>query len=123
MKFALVALMFALPTFAQAARLNCDNGFTDDDRLMQVKIDSKSRKNAVELQLWETTVNVPASKIVKNGNSIAVLGQKITVYAEGTEETHVIDALLVYSPKDRKLATTIHFDGQAGRGTEVLTCR
>jgi hypothetical protein len=123
MKFVLAALIFALPTFAHAARLNCDNGFTEDDRLMQVKIDSKSRRNAVELQLWETTVQLPASKIVKNGNSIAVLGQKTTVYAEGTEETHVIDALLVYSPKERTLTTTIHFDGHATRAAEVLKCR
>lgn len=123
MKHSLLALLFALPTFAQAAPIVCDNGQPDNDNAIQITLNQKSRSNAVDLQLWETFYKIPAAKIVKNGNSLAIVGQKLTGFAEGEKEDYTVDALLVYSPEKRTLTTTLLFDGEVNRAAEVLNCR
>lgn len=123
MKLALIALLLSAPGFAQAATLVCNNGQPDNDTSLEIKINPKSRSNTLDVQFWETTYNIPASKIVKNGNSMAIVGQKLTGSAEGETITTSVDALLIYSPKKRTLTTTFLFDGEISRAAEVLNCR
>lgn len=123
MKLALVALMFALPTFAQAATIECDNGHHDDDRLVQITINPKSRSQFINLQLWETGYVIPVRKVSKNGNTIAIVGQKLKGFAEGEAIETVVDALLIYDAKAKKLNATLAFDGFVNHAAEEFTCR
>jgi len=123
MKIALAALMLALPMVSQAAPIVCDNGQPDNDSAFSITINSKSRSKAVNLQLWETGYEVPASAIVQNGNTIAIVGKKLTGWGEGEKLTTKVDALFVYDPKAKTLNATLFFEGGLNRAGEVLNCR
>lgn len=123
MKFLLSALLLSLPALAQAAPIVCDNGQPDNDSAFEITINPKSRSKNVVLQLWETTYEIPASAIVKNGNSIAIVGQKLTGWAEGEKGTSKVDALFVYDAKKKTMNTTLIFDGYVNRAGEALRCR
>lgn len=121
--FSLFALtLFAAHSFAQAAPVTCSVGELGEDSRFELSI-SKDRKNAVVFNFHETTYVLSRSQIVKNGNSIAVVGQKVKGTSEGTEFTEQVDALMVYNPANRTINLTLITGGFVHFAAAELQCK
>jgi hypothetical protein len=119
---ALLALLVLAPSFAQAAPLICTSGERGEDNRLEVTIDADAEYPVIISQ-HELYLRADKADLTKRGHTIAIVERKVEVSAEGEEWAGVVNALLVYQPKEHTLNLTMMLDGFMHVADAPLQCR
>lgn len=104
---------------AQASVLICTAG----QRGMDDRIELRITNTTIDLNRHESYLTASTSTALKNGNSIALLDQKVSISAEGQDSTATVSALMVFDPKNETMNVTLVVDGKTQLAAVELHCQ
>lgn len=105
----LIALTFGFSAQAQEGYLSCNNGNINEvgDSYIEVNL----YEDGLEFMFWESSFSVDAGEVTYfSDDTIYVLNQEVTLYAEGDEYNSVVDAIIVLQQNATQMYITYALD-------------